>query len=204
MKYRFYREHKYVSYAVSELERLIAKTDFRDAVQIDSVESELKNIEDLMTGHAEWEESSIHELLRKKNSAIHQLIENDHKDHAEQFRKMRAMLVSISNCTEEQDQLDQGYQFYLAYRQFAGNNLKHLHDEETILMAELQKFYSDEELRAVEFKTYAKMTPDEMIGMMRVLFPHMNPSDQEFFKKEMHDAEPEKFAIAWKDMHEPT
>lgn len=35
MRVKLYREHKYVSFALSELERLIAKTDFTDDAAID-------------------------------------------------------------------------------------------------------------------------------------------------------------------------
>jgi hypothetical protein len=197
MRYRFYREHKYVSYAVSELERLIAKTDFRNKAQVDIIKNELANIEALMTGHAEWEESSIHELLRKKQSSVHTSIEIEHKEHAAQFKELQTMIASISDCQNETEQFNKGYAFYIAYRHYAANNLKHLHEEETIIMPELQKLYSDEELRAVEFKTYAQMTPEQMIQMMEVLFPHMNPNDREFFLTDIHDAEPDKFMKAW-------
>lgn len=197
MRYRFYREHKYVSYAVSELEKLIAKADFRDKTQIDIIKNELANIEALMTGHAEWEESSIHELLKKKQSSVHTSIEIEHQEHAAQFKALQKMISDISNCKNENEQLNKGYAFYIAYRHYAADNLKHLHEEETVIMPELQKLYSDEELRAVEFKTYAQMTPEEMIHMMEVLFPHMNPHDREFFLTDIHDAEPAKFIKAW-------
>lgn len=197
IRYRFYREHKYVCYMLSELEKTIAKTDFRNPTQIQTIKNQLNNIEDLMTGHAEWEESSIHELLRKKQSSIHELIENDHKEHAEQFKKLKEMLSAITDSTHEQEQIHQGYEFYLTYRLFNANNLKHLHDEETIIMPELQKLYSDDELRAIEFGTYAQMTSEQMVEMMSVLFPHMNASDWEFFLRDIRDAQPEKFLEAW-------
>lgn len=37
MRYQFYREHKYVSSALNDLERMIAKTDFRKAQEVVSV-----------------------------------------------------------------------------------------------------------------------------------------------------------------------
>ena len=64
-------------------------------------------------------------------------------------------------------------------------------------MPELQKLYSDDELRAIEFGTYAQMTGEQMVEMMNVLFPHMNPSDREFFLMDIRDAQPGKFLEAW-------
>jgi len=86
-----------------------------------------------------------------------------------------------------------GYTLYLTYRKFAADNLIHLHEEETKILPELQRLYTDDELRQVEAPTYEKMTPEEMIGMMQALFPHMNPSDKSAFLSDIQKLQPEKF-----------
>jgi len=197
MRYRFYREHKYVSYILSELERLIAKTDFRSKDQADKVKEALNSAKMLLQGHATHEDKTLHELLRQKGSSIHESIEADHKRHEEQFREFNKKLEEIAASSNAQDQLSQGYYFYLAYRAFVGDNLRHIHEEETIIMPELQKLYSDDELRAVEFNTYAHMTPEQIIHMMEVLFPHMNTDDHEVFLTDVKEAEPAKFIKVW-------
>lgn len=78
--------------------------------------------------------------------------------------------------------------------------LKHLYDEEKIILPELQRLYSDEELAALQAKTYAKMTPEQMLGMLDVVFPHMNQDDMNFFINEMKAAEPQKFEIVWSQL----
>lgn len=40
MRYKFYRERKYVSFLLHEVERLVAKTDFRTASQVHRVQKE--------------------------------------------------------------------------------------------------------------------------------------------------------------------
>ncbi len=52
MRVKLYREHKYVSFALSELERLIAKTDFNDDAAIDRIQSEWQRIREMLEGHA--------------------------------------------------------------------------------------------------------------------------------------------------------
>jgi len=86
------------------------------------------------------------------------------------------MLVSESIDPEERIEL--GYQLYLWFRKFAGENLLPLHEEETVILPDLQRLYSDEELNQVEFESYRVMTPEDLIHMMQVLFPHMNPEDR--------------------------
>ncbi len=95
------------------------------------------------------------------------------------------------------DHIEAGYQFYLVYRKFVGDNILHLHEEETKLLPELQRLCTDEELRAIEHPIYDLMTVDEMVEMLQVLFPHMNFSDKCAFLTDIKLAEPQKFLQLW-------
>ena len=66
MRYKFYREHKYVSAAVNDLERLIAKTDFRASSEVEKIKKEFDALVQMLKGHAHYENETLHELLRKK------------------------------------------------------------------------------------------------------------------------------------------
>jgi hemerythrin-like domain-containing protein len=197
MRYRFYREHKYVSFELSELERLIAKTDFNDNAQVSKVKDQLLSLENMLKGHSAWEDGSIHEFLRKKGSNLHESIENDHKQHEEMFKQFKNKLKDIIDCNDHTEKLKLGYEFYLAYRLFVAESLNHLHKEETIIMPELHKLYTDDELRQLDFDTYPHMTSEQMVHMIEVLFPHMDINDYEHFLRDIKDSEPEKFKEVW-------
>ncbi len=197
MRYRFYREHKYVSFMLTEYERLLAKTDFTSLSAVNALKEPLNLLHALMSGHAAYENSAIHELLRQKGSTTHQSIEKDHGEHEQQFEAFTIGLANITNCDDEQMRLSLGYIFYLSFRFFVAENLRHIHIEETVIMPELQKYYSDEELSCVEAKTYEHMTSLQMIQMMEHLFPHMDLNDKIFFLGDIKKTQPEKFAYAW-------
>lgn len=93
--------------------------------------------------------------------------------------------------------MDQGYQFYLTYRNFVGENLRHLHEEETVIMPELHRLYTDEKLRQVEPRTYQKMTPEQMIHLLTTLFPHFNFDDKQQFLRDIKDFQSDKFKQIW-------
>lgn len=196
MRYQFYREHKYVSHALNQLERLIAKTDFRESVQVQKVLEEFNSLSHMLDEHAKYEDSALHSLLRKRGSTVHEHIEADHQHQDEWFASLRCLLDKVISGNSSEEKLEWGYRFYLAYRKFVSDNLAHLHEEETIILPELHRLYSDDELRAVEFDTYRQMTPAEMAHMMEELFPHMNASDQEAFVKDLRDSQPQKYAAA--------
>lgn len=194
MRYRFYREHKYLIFLLFELERLIAKTDFSVNEQILKIKEELSSYASLLKNHGNHEERAIHALLKNKGSQAYEKIEREHQLHEEQYllldQKLERILEENKNL-----KLSLGYDFYLAYRLFLIENLQHFHQEETVIMPELQKYYSDEELQNVERQTYCHMTPQEMIGMMQVLSPHIDPNDKAFFLNDIKEADQEKFAV---------
>ena len=65
-------------------------------------------------------------------------------------------------------------------------------------MPELQRLYSDEELIKIEADTYELMTPENMVHMITVLFPHMNAEDHQAFFSEIEITQPEKFTTVKK------
>lgn len=194
MRVKLYREHKYVSFALSELERLIAKTDFTDDAAIDGIQNEWQSVREMLEGHAYHEEQNFHRLLEKKGSKIHHEAHDDHDRQEEAAKNLQHLLDTVKTCS---DRIEAGYRFYLAYRKFVGDNLLHLHEEETKLLPELQKLCSDEELRAIEHPTYSIMTVEEMVEMVQVLFPHMNFSDKCAFLTDIRLAQPQKFLQLW-------
>lgn len=197
MRYKFYREHKYVSFALNDLERQIGKTDFRELREVEKIKIEFEGVVQLLKGHAEYENSSLHELLRKKQSPVYEHVEADHQHYNEVLEELSLRLEKILGEDDESERVEAGYQFYLCFRKFVGENLLHLHEEETVILPELQRLYTDKELKAVEANTYHLMTSEQMIDMMRVLFPHMNPEDKGAFLIDIKECQPQKFIEAW-------
>ncbi len=193
MRYQFYREHKYVSSALNDLERLIARTDFCNLNSVKEVEQAFESLSNMLQGHAHYENERLHMLLKQKNALIFEHIEKDHAAQDHHLLELKKLLQEISLQTNNDEKIAQGYHFYLAYRKFVADNLTHLHEEETQILPELQKLYSDEELRQVEAQTYREMTPSEMLEMLQTLFPHMNTHDKRAFLSDILALAPEKF-----------
>ncbi len=197
MRYQFYREHKYLCAVLNNLERLIAKTDFRQADEINAVEQAFQSVTELLKAHAQYENERLHILLKNRDSKLHEHAEEDHAHQEEQLERIQEMIHSIYNCPTDDDKISRGYQLYLAYRKFVADNLLHLHEEETLILPELQRLYSDEELRQVEAPTYHELAPEEIVQMMQELFPHLNASDRLAILLDIQTIQPEKFIAAW-------
>ncbi len=200
MRYKFYREHKYLSYKLFTLEGLVAKTDFKNIEAVKNVKSELSSLKAVMNGHAAYEDNTLHELLRQKGSRAHELSEDDHEKLEGRLKAFHKALDKIISTKDKEEQLALGYSFYLEYRLFVSESLQHLHEEETIVMNELQRLYSDDELRSVEFNAYTHMSTVQMINMIEDLFPHMNFNECEDFLTDMKKSHPQKFTEILKNI----
>ncbi|HEV2524096.1 MAG TPA: hemerythrin domain-containing protein [Gammaproteobacteria bacterium] len=204
-RYRLYREHKFVSIQVSDLERFIAKVDFTDFKQIAEVKNKLGGIIELMENHAKHEEERIHPLLKKKSSELIKTIEVEHQGHKILFEDLNRRLAEIEATNQKTDGTEAkerlialGYEFYLAYRNFVAINLTHINEEENLIMPEIQKYYTDKEIKeAVDFPVYESISADDMVDMMSVLFPTMNIDDKEAFLRDLDESQSEKFLEAW-------
>lgn len=196
MRYQFYREHKYVSAALNDLERLIAKTDFCNLTATNAVQESFHKLCEMLKDHAQYEEEHLHVLLANKNSTIHVAASQDHAKQKEQLDSIEQYFEKILLSHLQEDKLRLGYELYLTYRQFTASNLQHMNEEELEILPELQRLYTDDELRAVEAPTYHAMEPKEMVHMMEILFPHMNPTDHAAFLWDIHLCEPKKYTVA--------
>lgn len=197
VRYKFYREHKYLSFVLNDLERLIAKTNFQVPEEVEKVTEQFKAAVELLKGHAEYEDNCLHVLLKQKNSQVYERIEKDHGLLDETLNNLQLLLDHVASCTSASEKIEAGYQFYLVYRKFVGENLIHLHEEETVILPELQRLYSDKELKEAEAKTYAVMSADDLIEMLQVLFPYMNASDKQAFLSDIKECQPDKYAVIW-------
>ena len=88
-----------------------------------------------------------------------------------------------------------GYELYLDIRKFFSINLDHFDYEEKILMPELQRLLSDDEIKDIE--GHKKLLPEQLIHMMQQLFPHMDPNDRLSYLQDLKNDRPEKFDIVW-------
>jgi len=194
-RYRFYREHKYVLHQLGEVQQKIARCDFTKKDEVDSVEQEFLNLKSMLHFHAEHENKSIHELLRIKGSRIHESCEREHGEQEALLAQIQFQFDLIRTLDDLQTRMDHGQELYLLYRTFHAEMLIHLNDEETLIMPELQRLCTDEELGSVDAKTYELMGAEDMIQMLEVLSPHMNASDYDFFLEDIRRTQPEKYEI---------
>lgn len=196
-RYRLYREHKYLFYVFSEILRLTALLDLSRAESRETLKNELGQLELLLQAHVEYEESRIHSILKDRHSPLFSEAEHQHRDQKLFFDRLKEKMAFLDGV-EEKEAHFLGYELYLELRKFFGEYLNHFDYEERIIMPELQRLVSDEELREIDQVSYRQMSAEQLVEMMEVLFPHMNYEDRLTFLTEIKNCDPQKLAVAWK------
>ncbi len=197
-RYRLYREHKYIFSVFTKLLQLLATLDWAGRETVNKIATELNRLNLLLRAHAEYEEARIHLILKNKGSLLFQKAARQHHEQENCFATLTEKIQAIVNSTEIASKNFLGYELYLEVRKFFSENLDHFDYEEKIIMPELQKLLNDDELREIDYQSYRKMFPEQMIHMMQILFPHMNSDDRFTYLNDIKNCEPEKFVLAWK------
>ncbi|MBX9976703.1 MAG: hemerythrin domain-containing protein [Alphaproteobacteria bacterium] len=198
---RLYREHKYVFFVFCDLIQCIGSLDFSEKGAIKKAADRLQALQSLLDSHADYEESRIHALLKKKKSLVCHEAEMQHQSHDAFFEKAHHMLSAIEKQDTQSDKNHLGYMLYLELRSFFAHNLLHFDYEEKIILPELQRLASDSEILDIDAQSYRQMDPDQVIHMMDILFPHMNADDRFTFLHDIKKCQPEKFDAVWQGIH---
>ena len=197
MRYRLYREHKYIFFIFSEILQLESRLDLSAKGSIAKLKDELEKLSTLLQSHAEYEESRIHLILKNKNSPLFHEAEKQHQDQKLHLEMIDKKINLIEHTSKINEIHFMGYEIYLDLRNFFCENLKHFDYEERVIMPELQRLLNDDEIQEIDRISYRQMSPEQMVHMMEVLFPHMNSDDRFVFLDEIKSSEPEKFELAW-------
>ena len=205
MRYKFYREHKFISATMNNMAELIAKADFSSDTDTKEVLVKFEALRAILGAHAHYEDVVLHKLLRQKNSTVQASAEADHAHYKALLATLVQDIQNMLASKNSNERITLGGAFYLAFRKFASDNLRHLYEEEEIILPELQRLYSNQELCTIECSLYE--TNEQITSLMNDLFPHMNPNDREAFLTDIKTCDPAKFAHAWESIHatlEPT
>ena len=199
-RFRLFREHKYVIAIFTELLRTVSLADFSIAEVVEKIKVDLNNFLLLHQAHSGYEDARIGKILKDTNIDIYIKLEADHEYQDRIFKTLLNELDQILSLEDHNVRYHTGYKFYLDLRKLFVDLLAHLNYEETVLMPQLQKILSDDEIKAIDHISYNQMEPEQIVHMLEVLVPHFNPNDIMVFLKDIFEAQREKFIVAWPEI----
>lgn len=94
----------------------------------------------------------------------------DHAGHMSALTELQSLVRAV-NVAAPQRRRPAGRSIYRCYALYASSDLARMDEDETVLLASLHDRLSDAELRTLEGRTYAALSHEHFLGLMRLLLP---------------------------------
>ena len=199
MRYSYFSDvHRHIRHEMHEVSEAAAKVDFKVESQRTAVKKKFDALVEYLKGHAEGEEMFQTPLLKAKNSKIADKLHVEHQQIEKEMNELNQKFNSIGSTQNAEQQVERGYDFYLSYTDFMCHYFQHLLGEERVIMPELQRLYTDDELRKVTLDLYPQMPKEKIEEMLQFFFPYVSAIEREVMLTDLKDSlPPETFRAAW-------
>jgi hypothetical protein len=169
--------HKALRLGHCRLLAALGANDYRNAGETAALFQNLRGMIALGRGHLEGENREIHKAIEARAPGASGHAAEGHDHHEESFAELERMMAAIETAPES-SKARAGYELYMRYALFAADDLVHMNEEETELLNELHKAFTDMELMAIEGRIVAAIAPEKMTSAMKLMMPAMNPAER--------------------------
>lgn len=139
--------------------------------------------------HLEDENSVLHTALEARRPGASAHASEDHDDHLQSFRELKDLIDRLASAPREQRPALVAA-LYRRFGRFVADDLLHMEHEEHVLLPELQAAFSDSELRELEGRIVATISPEHMVLFMDAILSALPPADSAAMLAAMKSAMP--------------
>jgi iron-sulfur cluster repair protein YtfE (RIC family) len=182
----------------------LGRLDIGDADECRATLGQAASLLALMASHLDHEECFVHPALEALQRGSSARVEEEHGAHRATIEALTAEVQALlASCTAAPVAARAGSDALRLYRHFAlfmAENIEHMHHEETVLHAALCAGYSDAQLRAIDARIVASVSPAEMMLVLRWMLPSMTPAQRAGMLGEMQNQAPPEVMRAVLDL----
>ncbi len=158
----FNQIHKALRALLYDTSLILQQTWFGDADEAEISLDKVKMVVDIFDKHAQHEDNYVLPAIQQYEPSLVDTFELEHiRDH-EMSERLRGLLIVFSMAQKSQVKLETGQAIILAFQEFMIFNLQHMAKEEAVLNKVLWRYYSDEELLAINQQIVATIPVEEM------------------------------------------
>jgi hemerythrin-like domain-containing protein len=161
MRYNiFYQIHKGLRAMLYETAIEIQRTDFNNEEESGQALDKITAAADLFDKHAYHEDTVVFPAVEQYEPSVVDAFEQEHvKDH-ELGSRIRVLIAMFDSVETDEEKINLGSAIRKAFVEFLAFNLEHMAKEEDIINNLLWRYYSDEEIRAIEQHIVSSQTPE--------------------------------------------
>lgn len=164
--------HKGLRTLLYDTAAMIQRTDFSQPSAAATV-NRVHWVMDMFDEHARHEDQYLLPLAFKNNEALATEFEKEHEVDHRLSEDLRSSIKAWLLASSDSERAATGQAIFYAFNEFIAFNLYHMNKEENVLLLNLWKYYTDEDLLAAEAAIVQSIEPATMLEeskwMMRSL-----------------------------------
>jgi len=161
MRYNtFYQIHKALRAMLYETAIELQRTDFNNEEESAEALANIKTVVNLFDKHAYHEDTVVFPAVEKYEPSIVDAFEQEHIKDLELGSKLRTLMAMFDSVESDDDKIQVGSAIRKSFVDFLAFNLQHMAKEEDIINNLLWRYYTDDEIRAIEYQIVLKQTAE--------------------------------------------
>ncbi|MCP5272708.1 MAG: hemerythrin domain-containing protein [Burkholderiaceae bacterium] len=166
--------HKALRLFMHDTLHRVGRLDADDATERHAVLAQVQALLDACRSHVAKENAYVHAAIEARRPGTCGRIAGEHDAHLEAIAALEAEAAALRALPTAAA----AGRLYRHLARFIGENLEHMHVEETLHNAALWAAYSDDELMQIEQRIVGSIPPAEMAALLRWMIPAMNPAER--------------------------
>lgn len=168
MRYNtFYQVHKALRAMLYEAASELQRTDFNSGEEVTSLLANITTVVDVFDKHAYNEDHFVFPAVEQFEPSVVDSFEQEHVRDHELSSQLRTLINIYSSLKSDEERIQLGSALRKAFVDFLAFNLVHMAKEEDIINNLLWRYYTDEQIRAIEKQIIAIQAPESTAVVWR-------------------------------------
>lgn len=159
----FNQIHKGLRAMLYDTALTLQQTDFSNPEEAEVAMGKVRVAVNLFDGHAAHEDHFILPAIQQYEPSLVDAFEQEHVEDHELSEKLRGLLTVYSYAIKPEVKIETGQSITRAFIEFMIFNLEHMAKEESVLNKVLWRYYTDDEIKAINQRIVAAVPQNEMI-----------------------------------------
>lgn len=172
----YYMIHKALRLRLGHTLQLLGSTDWAEPQASQAAQCDLQQTLDLCASHLQHENEFIHPALENHYPGTSRQAGHEHGEHQSSISNLRQLAQLLADSSEQQ-RTSFANSLYQQFALFVGENLCHMHQEETAHNAVLWHAFSDVQILQIEQQLLASIPPAEKMEVMPWMLRAATPAE---------------------------
>lgn len=173
-RFDIYRDvHKGLRAFMADTLVALARMDSDDAEDTRQTLSQLQDLLHILSAHIRHENEHVHAAIEARRPGLAARIAEEHIDHHQAILVLLKDIDALHEASDSATRRAAALRLYRRFAVFVGENLEHMHVEETAHNAALWSAYTDAEIIGIHDMLLRAVEPAQMRVFLRWIVPHL-------------------------------